>query len=147
MLPTRLKKPISHTLSYPLSAKEISEALADTPQSNRLVISFYAYEPMDQRGEPRPILSVGYNGEERVRATVGFSDEWWVFAAPVPRKLRHVVNELLKKEALPTVRSWLKERQNIHSRFGAQSLSAIFDERTETLTMKHFQTPGETFSM
>jgi hypothetical protein len=147
MFPTRLKKPTSHTLSYPLSAKEISEALADTPQSDRLIISFHTYEPMDRRGKPRAILSAGYNGEERVRATMGFSDEWWVFVAPVPRKLRHVVNELLKKEAVPAIRSWLRERKNLHSRFGAQSVSAIFDERTETLRLEHYQTPGETFSM
>ena len=45
------------------------------------------------------------------------------------------------------MRDWLTERKNLYGRFGGQTLSAIFDEQTESLTMEYFQTPGETFSM
>jgi hypothetical protein len=147
MFPTRFKGPISRSLSWPIRAKELSDALADTPQAEKLSINFHHYEPMDRRGKPHAVLSVHYHGEERVRSAVGSEEEWSISVAPVPRDLRHLVNGLLMNEALPAMRNWLMERKNLHGRFGGQACSAIFDEQTESLTMEHFQTPGETFSM
>ncbi len=147
MFPTRFKAPISRSLSWPIRAKELSDALAGTPQAEKLTVSFHHYEPMDRRGKPRAILSVHYHGEEWVHGAVGSAEEWSIRVAPVPRDLRHLVNGLLRNEALPAMRNWLMERKNLHGRFGGQAFSAIFDERTESLTMEHYQTPGETFSM
>jgi hypothetical protein len=148
VFPTRFKSRISHTLSYPLTAKEISEALADVPQSDRLTISFHFYEPMDRREKPRDILSVRFTANEGVRILpTGFNDQWSISVSPVSRAMRHQINLLLKEEALPAIRAWLIERKALRGRFGGQTLTAIFDEKTETLKMEHFQTPGETFSM
>jgi hypothetical protein len=147
VFPTRYKNRIAHTVSYPLTAKEISEALSDVPQADRLTISFWLYEPMDQRGKPRDILVVRYAGEARVRTEPPINDQWSISVAPVARAMRHQINGRLKEEALPAIRAWLIERENLYGRFGGQSLSAIFDEKAETLKMVHFQTPGETFSM
>ncbi|MGC2112428.1 MAG: hypothetical protein WA655_23120 [Candidatus Korobacteraceae bacterium] len=129
-----------------MSAKELSEAFADTPQRDELIIRFHFYEPLDRRGKPQSVLSLHYVGEENIRVEAPVNPKWSISVAPVARSSRHLVNELLKKEALPAMRNWLIERKNLHSRFGGQSLSAVFDEHTETLRMEHYQTPGETFS-
>jgi hypothetical protein len=57
MFRTRFRKRISHTLWWPVSAKELSDALADAPQADKLTIEFSAYERMDDGGKPRSILS------------------------------------------------------------------------------------------
>jgi hypothetical protein len=141
VFPTRSRIRISQTLSYPLTAKEISEALADVPQAGALSIDFYHYQRMKDRGNPYPVLSVHYafnSAQEQ---------DWSVQVRPVPRNLRHSVNELLRAQAFPAMRDWLLHRRNLSSEHGGQALTAIFSERDASLRMEHFQSGGEAFSV
>jgi hypothetical protein len=137
-----VKNRISHTLSYPVTAKEISEALADVPQASYLSIDFFHYKRMRDRDKPYAVLSVHYAFNVFNSA---LERDWSVKVRAVQRKLRHTVNELLKEEAFPAMREWLVQRRNLSSKHGGQSLSAIFSERDESLRLEHFQSGGEAF--
>ena len=58
VFPTRMKSRISHTLYYLVTAKEISEALANVPQAGALSIDFFHYQRMKDTGKPYAVLSV-----------------------------------------------------------------------------------------
>jgi hypothetical protein len=147
MFPTRFRSKISHTLSYPVSAKELTEALGETPQADKLTIQFSFYRPMKRRGKPYEVLAVRYVGDERVTVSRGYADQWSISVSPVPRSLRHSVNTTLKEVVLPVIRQWLDDRKSLTSQFGAQSITALFDEKTEALTIEHDTTSGEAYSM
>ena len=136
-----MKSRISRTLSYPVTAKEISEALADVPQAGYLSIDFFHYQRMKDRGKPYAVLSVHYG------LNSAFERDWFVRVSAVPRNLRHTVNGLLKEAAFPAMRDWLVQRRNLSSEHGGQSLTAIFSERDESLRLEHLQSGGEAFSM
>jgi hypothetical protein len=142
VFPTRVKNRISHTLSYPVTAKEISEAFAGVPQASYLSIKFLHYQLMKDRGKPYAVMSVHYSFNVFNSA---LERDWFVEVRAVQRKLRHSVNELLKEQAFPAMREWLVQRRNLSSRHGGQSLSAIFSERDESLRLEHFQSGGEVF--
>jgi hypothetical protein len=141
LFPTRTKSRISHTLSYPATAKEISEALADVPQAYALFIDFFSYRRMKDRDKPFAVLSVHYD------LNYALEREWSVQVRPVPRSLRHTVNGLLREQAFPAIHDWLLLREKLSSTRGRQSLTAIFSERDGSLRLKHFQSGGEAFSM
>jgi hypothetical protein len=137
-----VKNRISHTLSYPVTAKEISEALADVPQASHLSIRFSHYQRMRDRGRPYAVLSVHYSFNVFNSA---LERDWFVEVRAVQRKLRHAVNELLKEQAFPAMREWLVQRGNLSGKHGGQSLSAIFSELDQSLRLEHFQSGGEVF--
>jgi hypothetical protein len=141
VFPTRIKSGISYALSYPLTAKEISEALADVPQPGALSIDFCHYQRMRDRGKPCAVLSVHY------AFSAALERDWSVQVRPVPRNLRHSVNELLRAQAFPAMRDWLLHRRKLSSEHGGQALTAIFSERDATLRLEHFQSGGEAFSV
>lgn len=141
VFPTRMKSRISHTLSYPVTAKEISEALADVPQAGALSIDFFHYQRMRDRGKSYGVLSVHYSFNS------AFEREWSEQVRPVPRNLRHTVNELLREQAFPAMHDWLLHRRDLSSEHGMQALTATFSERDASLRLEHFQSGGEAFSM
>jgi hypothetical protein len=141
VFPTRAKSRISHTLSYPVTAKEISEALAEVPQAGYLSIDFFHYRRLKDREKPYAVLSVHY------ALNSALERDWSVQVRAVQRRLRHAVNGLLKEQAFPAMREWLVQRRNLSSRHGGQSLSAIFSESDKSLRLEHFQSGGEAFRM
>ena len=161
MFPTRFKGRISHKLSYPVTAKEISDALADVPQSPQLTIEFYGrWRQLLESKNPHLLkmvsfdtgrqyavleVSFGFRSKKLPDNGVVFERAWQIVIRPVPRILRHAINQLLKKQAFPAVRRWLFERSNLSSSHGVQTLTAIYDEGKEELRLEHFQSPGETF--
>jgi hypothetical protein len=141
VFPTRMKSRISHTLSYLVTAKEISEALANVPQAGALSIDFFHYQRMKDRGKPHAVLSVHY------AFSFALERDWSVQVRAVPRNLRRKVNELLREEAFPAMHEWLVQRKNLSNAHGGKALTAIFSERDATLRLEHFQSGGEAFSM
>jgi hypothetical protein len=135
VFPTQFKSPILQTLSYPVTAKEVSEAFADVPQADKLVITFFNYQRIKDRGKPRLVLTVGYSGSERQRGP-GASPEWKIAVRPVQRSMRHDVNRLIVEQAIPAMRKWLTDRKNLCSRYGGQHISAVFDESTRSLMLE-----------
>jgi hypothetical protein len=60
-------------------------------------------------------VSFGFRGKKLPGDGVVFERAWQIVARPVPRILRHAINQLLKKQAFPAVRRWLFERSNLSS--------------------------------
>lgn len=161
MFPTRSKAKIPSTSSYPLTAEEISEALANTPQAALLSIEFHEgwksrlrSDPYHSRmiSLPRPQLPVlevafGWVRNEAPGAELAFQRGWLITVLPVPRVLRHKINGLIQQLAFPAFNKWLTERKNLSlaSSHGIQSLSALYDSKEGTIHLQHYQSPGETF--
>jgi len=64
MFPTRSKAKIPSSLSYPVGAQFLSDALRDVSQASQLSIGFYYFVPLhrkDGRKQPFPILAAEYN--------------------------------------------------------------------------------------
>jgi len=65
MIPTRYKQKLPKDLSYPLGAKEVSQALAAVPQFDSLILMFrdrpnhsaMTFRKMLEAGTPYPILT------------------------------------------------------------------------------------------
>jgi hypothetical protein len=68
-----------------------------------------------------------------------------IVVLPVPRNLRHMVNELIKQQAFPAIKKWLLEHKNLSVQYGVQAIQASYDAKNETIRIDRFQSPGETF--
>ncbi len=130
MIPTRYKSKIPSTVSYPLGAKAISDALTGVPQEELLTIEFWFWK-FARHGThvPYPVLRAKYSGESRYNVA-----QWTIRVDAVPRALRHVVQGKLTAEALPKIRDWLIS--NVHSldREGYHALTFFFDELKSEIT-------------
>jgi len=159
MFPTIVKAKIYGTQSYPLGAKEISEALAAVPQSGALKIAFYNgwktvwaagnwlllkefREARDRYSVTAAIYGYFRNQSETDGSAPG---AWQIAVGPVPRAKRHAINGVLKSEGLPAIREWLENRADLSSAHGTQMLLLTYNEERESLEIGHFQTEGETF--
>jgi hypothetical protein len=135
--PTRFKSKISTKLSYPLGAELISSELAGVPQAGDLEVTFSAkYETMQTRGKPYAIFQVQYAGERRRSfpcVSIRPDPAWTIRVHPVPRGLKHAVQESLVREMFPHVREWLERHAGLNDRYGLHRLSVLLDETSETL--------------
>jgi len=142
MIPTRLKAKIPHSLSYPIGAKTISDALAGVPQFDSLMIQFrwrrhglgkrYSWRPGS--GKSFPVVSVSYSNfrpgrffpEDMIERY--FGAKWEIFVEAVPRELSAKVRAKLVDEALPRVRKWLDESPLAAVREGRHDLTFFYDD-------------------
>lgn len=141
MFPVKFKSKIPYTESYPLKAREVSNALGDVPQAKFLQIRFWHFEQMrDRNRRTLPLVSVTYN-RRRVDLTTssdwiseGWLDpRWEIEISAVPRTTRHFINSLLLSEGLPRLKDWLEARKDLHGRFGRDSIQVLFDKEAEKL--------------
>ena len=123
MIPTKLRWRISGELSFPLGAKQISEALAGVPQYAGLAVSFYPHwgetsahirAALDS-GEPLRVMEARYRNvrpdrfASQVLMDEGWYDETWELAVyPVLRDRKAATGTLLLTTGLPKVRAWLE---------------------------------------
>jgi len=128
LFPTKGRKSkISRKLSYPIGAQLISSELSDVPQAQELSVSFRAkYERMAERGEPYEIVTVSYQGN------AGFDEGWHIKVRPVPRALKHQIQEALVTDFLPSIRQWLNKHADLGNPHEYRSLAVVFDETDET---------------
>ena len=147
IIPTFSRAKIPKNLSFPVGAEAISGALASVAQFQELRLIFYsskfaigvrsgryefrAYEFLRveylnnaKPGEAWPILSL-FPRPPQAR--------WEIVVQPVPRVLRHKINQYLVEFALPEVQRWLMERTQL-SRQGSDLLAFFYDEKAEEFT-------------
>jgi hypothetical protein len=124
MIPTRHKAKLPKTLSYPLGAQAISEALADAPHAGDFALWFSdtpvwpasEFQRRLREGLPYRVLtaeymparSPGYGGAHSLADRGWFDASWSLGVYPVPRELRHGVGLLLREQGLPAVAEWLR---------------------------------------
>jgi hypothetical protein len=158
MIPTRSKAKIPGTQSYPVTAKEISDALADTPQAGQLSIEFHGgwksrirtqnpYHSQFALNDTVLECAYGWVPKDLPGSEPAFQRGWLIVVLPVPRELRHKVNELIKQQALPAIIKWLFEHRNLSSSIlhGTQAIKALYDRERETILLEYYQSQGETF--
>jgi hypothetical protein len=158
MIPTRSKAKIPGTQSYPVTAKEISDALADTPQAGQLSIEFHGgwksrirtqnpYHSQFALNDTVLECAYGWVPKDLPAVQPAFQRGWLIVVQPVPRELRHKINELIKQQAFPAIIKWLLEHKNfsLSVPHGIQAINVSYDVKKETLVLEHYQSQGETF--
>src|SRR5689334_7222847 len=138
MIPTGHRAKIPHTLSYPLGAKAISEALEGVPQFDELTVDFrFSNQLARLHGTATPyrVIQAQFSGPLRSFSASTIMHEkthrfprWTIRIDAVPRPLRHMIQGKLLVEALPLIRSWLVSNAQPTEREGWQVLSFSFDE-------------------
>lgn len=124
MIPTRSKSKLPKTLSYPLGAQAISEALADAPHAADFTLSFSdigvwpaaEFQRRLREGAAYPVLVAeyepvhkpGYYGANALIERGRYEAHWTLRVNPVRRELRHTVAELLRAHGLPAVAEWMR---------------------------------------
>ena len=136
IIPTRNKMKIPRTLSYPVGAKAISEALIGVPQFDELSVEFQFWNQLARRhgtATPYPVLQAQYHGPLRylsaTKRTEGYhAPRWTISVDAVPRSLRHQIQSMIVNLALPLVKSWLLANPHSIEREGGHGLTFSFDE-------------------
>ena len=113
MIPTRSKSKLPKSLSYPIGAEAISEALADAPHADEMSLSFYDHpentvpkgHPYWYRtirsGLPYLILTVEYQAACKPGLSANnsmiesgwYREHWNLTVCPVLRELRQVADD------------------------------------------------------
>jgi hypothetical protein len=130
MIPTSRKSKLPTSLSYPVGAELVSEALANVPQASKLHLSFGLFRPLlSKRGrmKPYPVLRADYSGP-----VMPPSLHWGLKVWSVPSEARHEIKESLVGEGLARVRRWLEVRARLSQT--RQSLTVMYDEAQKHLT-------------
>jgi hypothetical protein len=143
VIPTLYKTKVPQSLSYPLGAELISRAFADVPQFAELKIRFFWYsKEKNTRTKNYRVLNISYSrgaptltdGEAALR--YGWLEKKWeITVSPVPRERRHLIKDLVERDALPIARKWLIENSE-RDEVGGLTLTFKFNDETEVLEMK-----------
>lgn len=115
IIPTRYRDKTPSTLSYPIGAELLSEALAGTPQYEKLRLWFSHFnrksepktlEALVARGRPAEVVSISfYSAASGMSSEPG--GEWFIRIRSVPRDFKSLVREGLLSHGLPAIRNWL----------------------------------------
>jgi hypothetical protein len=145
IIPTRTKAKVSHELSFPIGAERISMALASVMQLPQLVLHFRSDRWNQVRFGHYPFLSVTYSGKEWTNNPVDSSgiplfNRWEIEVNPVPRILRHRIQQYILDSALPQIRQWLDQRADL-AHEGSDTLDFFFDEEKEEFVPKLLARP------
>ena len=139
MIPTSHKHALSSLLSYPLGAKNVSDALDGVPQFDALSIYFSLGNENPHRIEsPFLVLRVYYGKSvpsqiaSNVMIERGWYDpKWRISVGAVPR--RHAVKTALVGEGLLRARRWLLDHADVAGREGHAGISVRCDAEKERL--------------
>ena len=137
IIPTLSRAKISRNLSYPIGAKDISRAVASAVQLPELKLAFYPPD-VRLRGAHYEFLRVEYLNNSRPVQEWPISDlfgrppewRWGIVVHPVPRVLRHRINQYIVEAALAQIAHWLEERTELAQQ-GNDVLAFFYDETTE----------------
>jgi hypothetical protein len=145
VIPTAYRAKIPKTLSYPVEAKDISDALAGVPQEELLKISFQFLNHLAHRhgtSVPYPVLTVKYRGRGRLPTyQYSYFLNWGIEVHAVPRRLRHLLRGKLIAETLPKIKDWLSSNAHSNEREGYHELTFTFDELKNELAADETSTP------
>ena len=127
MIPTWSKSKLPKTLSYPLGAEAISEALIDARHADELGLFFFGqavwpateFNRLVREGLPYRILSATYMpplnpgriAPDTLVESGRCQGHWSIRVNPVLRGLRQVAGVLLREQGLPAVAEWLRSSE------------------------------------
>jgi hypothetical protein len=124
MIPTRHKARLAQSLSWPLGAEAISNALAGAPHYTDLALSFSdapvrpasEFQRLLRESLPYPLLVAqyspaikpGYGGATFLVERGEYEAKWELTINPVRRQVRAVARAALLETGLPAVAEWLR---------------------------------------
>jgi hypothetical protein len=139
IIPTLSRAKISHLLSYPIGAEQISTALASTPQLSEIRLLFFSWRYLPRLRESHyEFLRVEYLNnavpaqKHPIRSLYGRpkQGQWEIVVQPVKRVFRHRIKEYILQVALPQIGDWLVERAHLAQQ-GSDILAFFYDELGE----------------
>jgi hypothetical protein len=151
MIPTRSKSKLPKTLSYPLGAEEISQALAETPQVEEIRLSFHGlgwpaseFQRVLREGLPYGIMeaaytpprSPGYSGANFMVETGWYDAKWSLMVYPVLRERRRLAHGLLVEHGLPIVAEWLRDSNQAGWENCQHNIELVLDPANESLSVR-----------
>lgn len=127
------------TMTYPIGAEPISEALFGIPQFERLAIWFSSTSSIQEarkQNKPYKIFEVSMIHLLKSLSSPqkfiedGFYDEnWEIHVYAVPRELKSAAKRLLIDEALPKAKQWCEKPRTEMWKTGRKCFRALFDEK------------------
>jgi len=143
LIPTRYKRKLPNTLSYPLGAEALSIAFAGVPQFSDLGVTFSFYSRLNAlKSTIYQVINIHYS-RSAMDLTTGktaleygwLEKKWEITVGAVPRDRRYFIKGLLEREALPLARTWLIEKGDCEE-VGGLTLTFSFDEEQEILKVE-----------
>ena len=143
VIPTLSKAKISHTLSYPIGASDVSSALSSAVQLPELKLHFYSGFDIGLRSGHYEFLRVEYLSNTTSASEWPISHlyqrppqfRWEIIVQPVPRLLRNRIKQYILNSALPQILQWLAERPQLVQQ-GNDMLTFFYDEKTEDFVVR-----------
>ena len=147
MIPTSSKAKLPKTLSYPIGAAAISEALFGAPHSDKLCLSFEdaplwrasTFQRILKDGLPYRIMEARYHAPYQLgysRARILDAGHWLVHVYPVRRDLRSVAGALLRTQGLLMMVEWLRSSGQIGWLDRYHTLDLVFAPLNGTLSSR-----------
>jgi hypothetical protein len=142
MIPTRLRRKLPRTLSFPVSARDASEALAASPVCSEFSLVFWdgavwpasAFRRILSEKAPYRILAAEYHPELASHEPT----RWKLTVYPVPRELRHAVRNLILGEGLPSIFRWTNSYADEGWRRRYHRMEVILDPVAPCLSVEGF---------
>lgn len=136
MISTHLKPKIAQSLSFPVSHRDVAEALADSQQWTESTLTFWdqaiwpasAFRKVLGSGSSYAILVAEYRPEPMASLTT-----WAIRVNPVERCKRRIARELLIRDGLPRVVQWSAQNREAWWRDRYHRLELVFDPIGEFL--------------
>jgi hypothetical protein len=123
MIPTLYKSRLPRSLSHPIGAQALSEALAGAPHVGSFTVAFSdlaiwpksRFQKVLAEKQPYQILTArfspgsrpGYGGSNKFIESGWYDAKWELMVYPVLRELRHVAHRLLLEQGLTSIKRWL----------------------------------------
>lgn len=138
IFPTNYKAKIGSYLSWPLGAKELTEAFRDVPQAKQFYLEFGTHHSYHQGKWPARfvVIETIYNGSKRLQCSniTDFNERRWHFHIyPVPRNMRSGVKEALKQGGFQQIRKQLARHQHLSSSESYWRFELIWDSNVKEL--------------
>ena len=141
MIPTKFRTKIPQSLSYPIGAELLTEALRDVPQLDQLTVAFFHYLRSNKTSNTLPVIEGLYQNFDVTLGTPksfiarGMCDETWELTVrPVPREQKSVVKRLLLEEGLPKLAEWLSAERTPAWLHGAKNFTILVSLETQKLS-------------
>jgi hypothetical protein len=143
LVPTLSKAKISHKLSYPIGAEQISAAVSSAAQFADLKLHFYSGFDIGLRSGHYEFLRVEYLNNSKPAEDWPITSlykrppqwRWEIVVQPVPRTRRHQIRQYIIDTAFSQMELWLRERSDL-TRPGSDILAFFYDEKDDNFVVR-----------
>jgi hypothetical protein len=151
LIPKTFKAKLSQTMTYPIGAEVVSEALVGVPQFEKLMISFTPpnfgsasiFQDARKQNQSYKIFEVSMHhhlknltSPKRFIEEGFYNENWEIHIYAVPRELKAIAKQLLLNEALPKAKEWCEKPRTEMWRTGRKYFQVLFNEKESKIFIK-----------